>query len=223
MVGAELEGTAHLAGGFADGWEAPAILGPGSSPLGWTENALYDYLRQGYSHDHGAANGPMAEVVKSLQPLPDEDIRAMAIYLSNGARTEASAASRTAILEATRAAETSAALAEPSGARIFEGACTACHADGTPLASLALNSNLHSDRPDNVLQAILGGAEAPAALRREATAEHLEVMSMPAFRQSFSNRQLADLAAYLRARFAPDKAAWSGLREAAERVRGVGR
>jgi nicotinate dehydrogenase subunit B len=222
MVGAELEGAAHLAGGFADGWEAPAILGQGKSPVGWTEDALYDYLRQGYSPDHGAANGPMAEVVKSLQPLPDEDIRAMAIYLSNGVKTETAAAARISALEAARAAESTAAMAEPAGARIFEGACTSCHAEGTPLASLALNSNLHSDRPDNLLQAILNGADAPAALARHVTAEQMEVMSMPAFRQSFSDRQLADLAAYLRARFAPDKAPWGELRQAAERVRGVG-
>ena len=111
---------------------------------------------------------------------------------------------------------------EPSGARIFEGACTACHAEGTPLASLALNSNLHSDKPDNLLQAILNGAEAPAALARHATATEIEVMSMPAFRRSFSDRQIADLAAYLRARFAPDKAPWGGLKEAAERMRGMG-
>jgi nicotinate dehydrogenase subunit B len=222
MVGAELDGIAHLAGGFADGWEAPAIRGPGKSPVGWTEDAIYDYLRQGYSHDHGAANGPMAEVVTSLQPLPDEDIRAMAIYLSDGVKAETAAASKAAAIEAARSAETAAALAEPGGARIFEGACTACHTDGTPLASLALNSSLHSDRPDNLLQAILNGADAPAALARHATAEQLEVMSMPAFRQSFSDRQLADLAAYLRARFAPGKAPWGELRQAAGRVRGVG-
>ena len=113
-------------------------------------------------------------------------------------------------------------MAEPAGARIFEGACTACHADGAPLASLALNSNLHSSRPDNLLQAILNGAVAPAALARHATTEQMEVMSMPAFRQSFSDRQLADLAAYLRARFAPDKAPWGELRQAAGRVRSDG-
>jgi nicotinate dehydrogenase subunit B len=222
-VGAELGGAAHLAGGFAEGWEAPAIRGPGKSPIGWSEDALYAYLRQGYSHDHGAANGPMAEVVKSLQPLPDEDIRAMAIYLSDGGAKVDTATARATTLAAAKAVETTAALAEPSGARLFEGACSACHAEGTPLASLALNTNLHSDRPDNLLQTILNGAEAPAALAGQATPGQMEVMSMPAFRQSFSDRQLADLAAYLRARFAPGKTPWGGLREAAERVRGVGR
>lgn len=222
LLGAELGGAAHLAGGFADGWEAPAIRGPGKAPLAWSQDALYDYLRQGYSHDHGAANGPMADVVKSLQPLPDEDIRAMAIYLSDGAPAGTDMAARTALLDTARAAETAAALAEPAGARLFDGACASCHAEGTPLASLALNSNIHSDRPDNLLQSILDGADAPAALARHVEASHKEVMSMPAFRNSFSDRQLADLAAYVRARFAPDKAPWGGLKDAASRVRDAG-
>ena len=221
-VGAELDGDAHLAGGFADGWEAPAILGPGRSPVAWTEDALYDYLRQGYAHDHGAANGPMAEVVKSLRPLPDADIRAIAIYLSDGAKNDPGGRDRAAVIAMSRAAETSAAIAEPAGARIFEGACTACHAEGTPLASLALNTNLHGDRPDNLLQTILNGAEAPAALAHRAAPEHMEVMSMPAFRESLSDRQIADLAAYLRSRFAPDKTPWRNLRDAAAKVRETG-
>ncbi len=113
-------------------------------------------------------------------------------------------------------------MAEPEGFRIFEGACTACHADGTPLVNLALNGNLHSDRPDNALQAILNGADAPALLARQAKVDEMEIMSMPGFRQSFSDRQLADLAAYLRARFAPGKAAWTGLQDAAA-ARGAGK
>jgi nicotinate dehydrogenase subunit B len=222
-VGAELGGVAHLAGGVAEGWEAPAIRGAGKSPVGWTEDALYAYLRQGYSADHGAANGPMAEVVKSLQPLPDADIRAMAIYLADGVRDDDAPARKSKALDAARNAETAAAIAEPAGARLFEGACSACHAEGTPLASLALNSNLHSDRPDNLMRIVLDGAEAPAALARTATADEMEVMSMPAFRQSLSDRQLADLAAYLRARFAPEKVPWGGLKDTATRARGTTR
>ncbi len=217
-LGAVQTGAAHLAGGMADGWEAPAILGRSHAPVGWTEDALYAYLRHGHARDHGAANGPMAEVVQSLGALPDADIRAMAVYLAQGNRGDTEAA-RTAALAAAEAGRTTAALAEPAGARIFEAACTACHAEGTPLPSLALNSNLYSDRPDNVLQAILGGATAPASLSRVAAAEELEVMAMPAFGDSLSDRQIADLAAYLRARFAPGRAPWSDLREATTRLR----
>jgi nicotinate dehydrogenase subunit B len=42
---------------------------------------------------------------------------------------------------------------------------------------------------------------------------------MPAFANSLDDRQLADLLAYLRDRFAPDKPPWDDLAEAAGRAR----
>jgi len=222
VLGAELAGAARLSGGFAEGWEAPAILGSSKAPVGWTEQALYDYLRDGHSGDHGSANGPMAHVVQSLSALPDDDIRAMATYLSTTEPEEMAAQQKETAIAASNAAATAAAIANPGGARIFDGACSACHTDGSPLASLALNSNVHSDRPDNLLQAILNGANAPALLARRAKGEELEIMSMPSFRDSFSDRQLAELAAYVRARFAPGNAQWGDLQDAAARVRSAG-
>jgi nicotinate dehydrogenase subunit B len=222
VVGAEMSGQAHLKGGFADGWEAPAIFGTGRGPVGWSESALFDYLRDGHSGDHGSANGPMADVVKSLAALPDSDIRAIATYLSSSVPDAVAAQQKQAAITAADGARDAAAMAEPEGARIFDGACTACHAEGTPLASLALSSALHSGRPDNVLQTILGGAEAPARLARQATADQFEVMSMPGFAKSLSDRQIASLAAYVRARFAPGKPAWSGLTHAAKAARSIG-
>jgi nicotinate dehydrogenase subunit B len=220
-VGAELTGKAHLAGGFADGWEAPAILGQGKGPVGWSEAALFDYLRHGHSADHGSAGGPMAAMVQSLSALPDDDIRAMATYLASGTVTEATVAGQksAALAAANAAASRVQTKISPEGARLFEGACSSCHEDGSLLPSLALNSNIHSDRPDNLLQAVLTGMDAPGALAAKAEGNELEIMSMPAFDQSFSDRQLADLASYVRARFAPGKEAWSGLQDAAAVVR----
>ncbi|MCM2476004.1 molybdopterin-dependent oxidoreductase [Rhizobium sp. CG5] len=222
VVGAEKTGLAHLAGGFADGWQAHAIAGNGPGPVGWSETALYDYLRTGHSPDHGSAGGPMAAVVKSLSPLPDDDIRAMATYLASlgtPVSQEAATAQKQAAIAASQSATAAAMMISPEGARIFEGACSACHSETSPLASLALNSNLHSTRPDNVLQSLLQGVEAPAHLTAQATARDLEVMSMPSFAKSLSDRQIADLTAYLRARFAPDKPAWQGVAEATATAR----
>ncbi len=220
-LGAERRGAAHLAGGFADGYEAPALNGTRVGPVAWTQSALFDYLRHGHAADHGSAVGPMAEVVRSLSALPDEDIAAMATYLSGlstpVAPEEAAAQRDTAIL-ASEAARENARLAHPEGARIFEGACASCHAGDTPLVNLALNSNLHSTRPTNVLNAILGGADAPASLAARYKAD-AEVMSMPAFAESLSDRQVAELAAYLRAHFAPQKEDWRNLEDASRSVR----
>ena len=81
-LGAE-KANAYLAGGFAEGWEAPALTSLSQAPIPWSEDELYAYLRTGESRFHGVAAGPMAPVVKELASLPDQDIRAMAIYLAS--------------------------------------------------------------------------------------------------------------------------------------------
>ena len=85
--------TRYLAGGFAEGWEAPALTSLSRAPIPWSEAELYAYLRTGQSRFHGVAAGPMAPVVKELKALPDQDIRAMAVYLAsfNEARSDKAA------------------------------------------------------------------------------------------------------------------------------------
>ncbi|MGO8040616.1 molybdopterin cofactor-binding domain-containing protein [Rhizobium leguminosarum] len=218
-LGAEKSGSARLSGGFADGWEAPALNAFANGPVGWTADAFYDYLRTGHSRDHGSAAGPMAHVVEVMQPLPDSDIRAMATYLAslNEAPADSKVQSQAA-LSASEAAKASAARISPKGERLFNGACATCHTGNTILSSLALNRNLHAETPDNLIQAILKGVEAPAILAQTTGRQAPEVMSMPAFRQTLNDGQIKDLADYLRARFAPDKPAWTETTKAMQRV-----
>ncbi|TBC86727.1 c-type cytochrome [Rhizobium leguminosarum] len=218
-LGAEKSGSARLSGGFADGWEAPALNAFAKGPVGWTADAFDDYLRTGHSRDHGSAAGPMAHVVEVMQPLPDSDIRAMATYLAslNEAPADSKAQSEAAIA-ASEAAKASAARISPKGERLFSGACATCHTGNTILSSLALNSNLHAATPDNLIQAIMNGVEAPAILAQTTGRQAPEVMSMPAFRQTLNDGQIKDLADYLRARFAPDKPAWTETTKAMQRV-----
>ncbi|RZM04302.1 MAG: c-type cytochrome [Variovorax sp.] len=227
-LGAEQGGTAFLAGAIADGWEAPALGGLSKSAVPWNADELYRYLRDGHTRWHGIAGGPMAEVVRELQQVPDADVRAMATYLASvGGRDGAPAAVATgtaptdAVLAA-RAAEVvrTAAAAKDRllgpAQRLFDSACAACHHDGdgpTLLGvnkPLALNGNLTSDRPDNLLRTILDGVRAPATK---------DIGFMPAFRDALDDAQIAELAGYMRARFAPQAAPWPGLAQAVERVR----
>ncbi len=220
-LGAEKSGKAHLSGGFADGWEAPALNAFAKGPVTWTETAFYDYLRSGHARDHGSAAGPMADVVSALAPLPDSDIRAMAVYLSRLNETPSSQATDVqtqSAISASIAASDQAALVSPKGARIFAGACASCHEGNAILSPLTLNSNLHSDVPDNVLQVLMNGVEAPAILAETTGREMPEVMSMPAFRGVLDRGQMEDLMAYLRVRFAPGKPAWSSLGPAIDRI-----
>ena len=101
------------------------------------------------------------------------------------------------------------------GGRLFEGACAVCHEPGAPALfgakpSLALNSNVHSNRPDNLIQVVLNGIDNPA---------HPDLGAMPAFGPSFSDAQIAELVAYIRGRFAPGKPAWEGLEATVQRLR----
>ena len=95
-------------------------------------------------------------------------------------------------------------------------ACSACHhtGDGPKLwganVPLAFNSNLHSDHPDNLLRTIIEGIQEPALATNG---------FMPAFGGALSDGQIAELAGYMRARFAPDKTAWGDLPAAVARVR----
>lgn len=213
-LGAERGGTAFLAGAVIDGWEAPALTALSSAPVPWDPQALYDYLRRGHSPQHGSASGPMAEVVRSLNVVSDEDIRAMATYL---ATFQPSSAENTSAQAQEIVARARARVVLPGpGQRLFDGACSACHHDGDGPrllgvnVPLALNSNLHSERPDNLLRVILDGIREPAGR---------EVGFMPGFRDNLSDAQVAELATYMRQRFAPGKPPWADLVRDVARLR----
>jgi nicotinate dehydrogenase subunit B len=89
--------------------------------------------------------------------------------------------------------------------RLFESACGACHHDGDGPKLLGLNhpltlsSKLHADTPDSLIQTILHGVQQPATQK---------IGFMPGFRHALSDAQVAELVTYMRARFAPGRAAW---------------
>ncbi|MBU4612036.1 c-type cytochrome [Achromobacter sp. GG226] len=81
-LGAEKKGLHYLAGGEAEGWQAPALNVLGTGALPWTRDELFQYLRTGHASRHGVAAGPMAPVIQGLAELPDSDIHAMVTYLT---------------------------------------------------------------------------------------------------------------------------------------------
>jgi nicotinate dehydrogenase subunit B len=212
-LGAEQQ-SAYLAGGVAEGWEAPPLTSLSHAPIPWSEDELFAYLRTGESRLHGVAAGPMAPVVKELAALPDQDIRAMAVYLAyfndNAVDRSAQQALASQLETSTRTLAASSA-----GARLYQGACAVCHeVGGAPLfgsrPSLVLNSNLHSAMPDNLIQIILHGIASPASS---------DLGYMPAFKDSMTDGQVAELVSYLRQQFAPGKPPWAGVEAAVGRAR----
>jgi len=244
-LGAEKTGTANfLAGGSAEGWNAPALNRLAEGPRPWTAEELYQYMRTGFSTRHGVAAGPMAPVIHGLAELPEQDVRAISTYLmalspeSPAQTASADARTPTPTAPATLAPQALAALpADPAaaartpaagttatpvyaahvnGERLYQNACAACHEAGQGPTlfgvkpSLALNTNVHSAQPDNLVQVILHGIQDPA---------NGELGYMPGFQDSLDDSQIADLLGYLRARFAPDQPAWTDSAAAVARVR----
>jgi len=211
-LGAEQGGSAFLSGAMVDGWEAPALTHLSKSAVPWDADALYLYLRNGHSPRHGIAGGPMAEVVRELGAVSDVDIRAMATYLASFQPAAPQAEAQRVVEAAARGQQRLLGPAQ----RMFDSACAACHHDGdgpTLLGAnvpLALNSNLASAKPDNLLRTILDGVRDPATR---------DIGFMPAFREALDDRQVAELAGYMRARFAPQEPPWKDLEAQVARVR----
>jgi nicotinate dehydrogenase subunit B len=207
-LGAEQGGQAYLAGAVIDGWEAPALTALSRAPVPWNAAELYRYLRQGHTQQHGIAAGPMGDVVKELGALPDADIAAMASYLASFNQPVTDAQSQQRALEVVATAQQQASTLLGSGQRLFSGACGTCHhdGDGPKLLGinppLALNSNLHSARPDNLINIVLNGVREPATK---------DIGYMPAFKYALSDAQIAELATYMRSRYAPGQPAWRNL------------
>ena len=197
-LGAEQNGQ-RFAGGKAEGWTAPALAG---AP--WTADSLTTYLRTGAAPQHGAAAGPMAPVWWNLARVPEAEVHAIATYVASFAGPP----------RATPTQDAAAAATLP-GAAIFAGACSACHGPAAPMmqagaASLADSASVQADDPGNVLRVILGGIR-PEQFRAGP--------QMPGYTAILTDAQVADAAAYLRARYAPGRPAWTGLAEQAHRIR----
>lgn len=215
-LGGEAQGSGRWTGGLADGWEAPPLGRHALTPVPWTEQELYTYLRTGASDLHGPAMGPMRPVVQGLRALPDSDIRAIATYVAglDDAPVD-EAAMRAGASRITQAAETARLAEQGHAARMFDNGCAMCHGTDAPALfgarlPLALNSNVHSDRPDNLIRTILDGVADPANPARGA---------MPAYRHVYDDRQIADLVRFIRRTQAPGKNAWRDLETIVGRIR----
>ncbi len=188
------EESQKLAGGQAEGWWAPPLQAASPAPLPWTEAQLADYLRTGFASEHGAAAGPMTEVTEQLAAVPAPDIAAIATYIASFMPHP------DAITTAARFQE------DPAGKALFAGACAACHADDAPMTrngapSLGFSTAVNAPTAQPVIQAILHGIP---------WREGKPTPYMPAFAPALTDTQIAQLAAYLRARYT-GKPAWTGI------------
>ncbi len=207
MLGQEHQRQA-LAGGWSEGWYAPALNAASPASSAWTEERLYAYLTTGLDTDHAAAAGPMGDVTRALAEATEADRHAIAAYLA--ATMRGAAPMQAPALDK----EAAAAAAHPRAAVLFEGSCAACHTSGAAMMlqgrpGLERGSPLWESDPRDTIKIVLDGLEPP-------TGESGPFM--PAFADSFRDEDLAELTAYLRVRYT-DKPPWKDLLAAARKAR----
>jgi nicotinate dehydrogenase subunit B len=202
-------------GGWSEGWYAPPLNARSPARQPWTADELFSYLRTGFGAAHAAAAGPMAEVTRQLADAPESDVRAIADYFAASMAGAPGARADGAVVDRKGSAD----RAHPEAAMLFAGACAICHESGAPMMQqgrppLAWGTPLQEDTPHDTLHVIVSGV-APAAGRAGPM--------MPAFGDTFTDHQLAEIAAYLRARFT-DLPAWQNVEQiAADLRRGTAR
>jgi len=183
-----------LAGAVTQGWKAYDITANADSGIGsWSPAALTEYLETGHAAGHGAATGPMKEVVAdSTSQLTADDHSALATYLLAGARAGAIAQTTTA---AASAAEPHAAPGQ-FGAALYFGACAACHPlDPSPAptyySDLRGSRSARDSEGTNLLRLLVEGS--PGGVRN--------TVSMPAFAPAYSDAERAALANFVLAQW----------------------
>ena len=197
-LGAEETGHAY-AGAVVEGWIAPVLTEDNPSPVPWTQEELFTYLRTGVTSLHGATGATMTPVIRGaldLPVVPDSDVRAIALYFSgmDRARVRADVVDATTRKAVATSYVSSDQAANDPDAGLYASACMSCHynAKPTPLAprpELALNSSLMLAEPSNFIQVVLNGAS---------NTEGAPGLVMPAYRSSLTDGEIAGLAAYLR-------------------------
>jgi mono/diheme cytochrome c family protein len=200
FLGAEKSGR-RFAGGEAQGWSAYALDAASPAPEPWTSDAMYAFLRHGWQAQHGDALGPMGEVTGNLAGAPDDDVRAIATYVASFLGTPQP-----------HHAPSPTPAAGP-GEALYRGACASCHAGsrGPPFGGIDLgkSSTVHAPDATNLAKIVVDGIPATGEERGPI---------MPGFGDVLSDQQVADLLAWLRARFGAAQP-WSNIQAAVQAAR----
>jgi mono/diheme cytochrome c family protein len=206
------------AGGLAEGWLSPALDHTSPAPIAWTEDALVNYLYDGWDEDHGIAAGPMKDVITQTGAMPEDDVRAIAVYLlslqDRRRRGDEAAAAARAFATAVQfgAASPPPPPSEPALARghaIFEQRCANCHRSGSQTVPLALATALAAPDPGNFIRVTLDGVT-PGE-------NAYFVRPMPGF-PMLGDDEVADLAAFSRSRFS-NEPPWTDVKERVSELR----
>lgn len=216
------DGDRAFAGARVEGWYAPGLGARSPAAVPWTEDAMVNYLLDGWDADHGIAAGPMTPVVDELLYGSEDDAYAIAGYMVS-LQPEAGDAESARAFAADRAfggagtpvegpaidAGAEAGLAE--GASTFARICANCHRAGTRTAPLGLSSDVNGADPSTLIHVVHGGIQQPPEGSFDRT--------MPALGGSLTDEQLTNLVMFVRSHFSRQPA-WEGVAERVREIRG---
>jgi mono/diheme cytochrome c family protein len=215
LLGAEKASDAY-AGAVIEDWIAPALTEANPSPVPWTQDELFSYLRTGVGSLHGATAGPMTPVIRGgLSTVPDADNRALAIYFADIDHASArEAAVEAAVSKALATSHLGSGQEYDPDSRLYAAACIACHYNtgAAPLPArpeLALNSALALPEPTNFIQVVLKGV---------GNTEGGPGLVMPGYASALTDADIARLAAYLR-RTRTDRPPWTDVEKKVVAIR----
>lgn len=184
-------GNPGLSGGLMPmtNWYAPSLTSADEAGVAyWKRADIIELLKTGNS-PRGSAMGPMAEVVfRSTQYLSEDDLGAIATYLS--------ALPQTAARTVAHVAELAPPL-RARGEKVYRDHCAECHGrdgEGTPAAwpALAGNRAVTMTSANNPIRVVLSGGYLPA------TAGNPRPHGMPPFAQVLGDTDIAAALSYVR-------------------------
>ncbi len=180
----------------------------------WTAGQLHQYLRTGLDDLHAIAAGPMEPVVRNLASVPEQDVRAMAVYLADIAGAPSAGRQKKAQDALAHARREEAAYplrdrtdheparrggdqAYENGRAIYAGACAACHDQGRQPTSgaalhLALGTAMTVPTSANLVRIIMEGIVPP---------DGDPGRFMPGLSSELTDEQVKDLVTYIRGYF----------------------
>jgi mono/diheme cytochrome c family protein len=207
-LGAEKKNSAY-AGGAAEGWDAPPLNSSLMKAHQWTTDQLAEYLSTGWHRLHGAAAGPMADVAKNLGQASSQDVHAIATYIASLAPQPGSTAAPAVAIHDKPVKDASAEVVA-----IYNGACAKCHNDRSGVGPskaipLSLSTSLRQAGSANTVRVILDGIQ---SYRNEGGPY------MPAFDGILTDKQIASVAEYVRARYT-DQPQWTDAQQEIAKAR----
>jgi len=208
-----LDNRAKFSGAAQAGWRAYNITADRSSGLGeWSDADIANYLSAGHADGHGTAAGPMGEAVDaSFRYLTQPDVAAIVAYLRTVPPVATNELPRlNARIAPSSPQEGAAAQVSPLGKAVFEGACASCHgwSGVSPVMAVATLTGVRAVNDPtavNVVQVIISGAPGHA---------DMDITSMPAFGDAYSDEEIASVANYVTARFGAQSSAMTAERVA---------